>query len=39
LGLRPICDCGEVAVLKTTRTLKNVGRKFWDYANYKVRLI
>jgi len=39
LGLRPICDCGEVVVLRTARTPKNVGRKFWCFANYKVRLI
>jgi len=39
LGSRPICDCGEVAVLRTIRTLKIVGRKFWGCANYKVRLI
>ncbi|QCE04418.1 hypothetical protein DEO72_LG8g2454 [Vigna unguiculata] len=35
LGLRPICDCGEVVVLRTARTPKNVGRKFWCFANYK----
>jgi len=39
LGLRPIFDSGEVAFLMTTRTLKNVGRKFWGCVNYKVRLI
>jgi len=31
LGLRPICDCGEVIVLRTTRTPKNVGRKFLTF--------
>jgi len=39
LGLRSICDCGEVTVLKTKRTPKNVGGKFWGCANYKVKLI
>ncbi|XP_027925592.1 uncharacterized protein LOC114182981 [Vigna unguiculata] len=34
-ALRPICDCGQAAVLRTTRTPRNVGRKLWGCANYK----
>jgi len=35
----PTCNCGEVVVLRTTRTTKNGGKKFWDCPNYKVRSI
>ncbi|QCE06535.1 hypothetical protein DEO72_LG9g1548 [Vigna unguiculata] len=34
-ALRPICDCGEAAVLRIARTPRNVGRKFWGCTNYK----
>jgi len=39
LGVTPICNCGEFAVLRTARTAKNGGKQFWDCPNYKVRLM
>jgi len=35
----PICDCGELTVLRTTTTIKNGGRQFWGCPKYKVRCI
>ena len=32
----PICDCGGIAVVRTTRTTKNLGKQFWGCANFKV---
>ncbi|QCE10502.1 hypothetical protein DEO72_LG10g1732 [Vigna unguiculata] len=34
-GGAPICNCGEVAVLRTARTTKNGGKQFWGCPNYK----
>jgi len=28
LGVSPICQCGEVVVMRTARTSKNAGKKF-----------
>ncbi|QCD78911.1 hypothetical protein DEO72_LG1g2547 [Vigna unguiculata] len=30
-----ICNCGEVAVLRTARTTKNGRKQFWGCPNYK----
>ncbi|BAT90178.1 hypothetical protein VIGAN_06136900 [Vigna angularis var. angularis] len=30
-----ICHCGEVAVLRVARTVKNEGKQFWGCPNYK----
>jgi len=35
MGLIPICKCGEVAVLRVARTLKNNGRQFWGCSKFK----
>jgi len=39
LGVSPICQCGEVAVLRTARTSRNAGKKFWGCPNFKVSLL
>ncbi|QCD93337.1 hypothetical protein DEO72_LG5g1410 [Vigna unguiculata] len=31
----PTCYCGEIAVLKVARTMKNGGKQFWGCPNYK----
>ncbi|KAL2335261.1 hypothetical protein Fmac_016474 [Flemingia macrophylla] len=31
----PSCHCGELAVLRTAMTSRNVGKKFWGCPNYK----
>ncbi|QCE13471.1 hypothetical protein DEO72_LG11g464 [Vigna unguiculata] len=35
MGLIPICKCGEVAVFRVARTLKNNGRQFWGCSKFK----
>ncbi|QCE02635.1 hypothetical protein DEO72_LG8g650 [Vigna unguiculata] len=35
LGEAPTCNCGVTAVLRTTRTIKNGGRQFWECPNFK----
>ena len=35
-GSPPICDCGDIAVVRTARTTKNLGKQFWGCANFKV---
>ncbi|XP_027915999.1 uncharacterized protein LOC114175440 [Vigna unguiculata] len=35
MGLIPICKCGEVAMLRVARTLKNNGRQFWGCSKFK----
>jgi len=32
----PACYCGEIAVLMVAKTMKNGGKQFWGYPNYKV---
>jgi len=32
----PICYCGEKAIMRTARTAKNRGRKFWGCPKFKV---
>ncbi|QCE03336.1 hypothetical protein DEO72_LG8g1360 [Vigna unguiculata] len=34
-GSPPIYDCGDIAVVRTTRTTKNLGKQFWSCANFK----
>jgi len=36
LGVTPICRCGDVAMIRTTRTTRNAGKKFWGCPNFKV---
>jgi len=36
LGVTPICRCGDVAVIRTARTTRNAGKKFWGCPNFKV---
>jgi len=36
LGERPMCYCGEVAVLRVAKTIRNAGKEFWGYPNFKV---
>ena len=36
LGVSVMCYCGEKAALRTARTLKNKGKKFWGCPKYKV---
>ena len=38
LGVSVMCYCGEKATLRTARTLKNKGKKFWGCPKYKVSL-
>ena len=35
-GSPPICDCEDIAVVRTARTTKNLGKQFWTCANFKV---
>ncbi|QCE00753.1 uncharacterized protein LOC114195055 [Vigna unguiculata] len=35
LGVTPICRCGDVAVIRTARTTRNAGKKFWGCPNFK----
>ncbi|XP_027933804.1 uncharacterized protein LOC114189301 [Vigna unguiculata] len=35
LGVSVMCYCGEKATLRTARTLKNKGKKFWGCPKYK----
>ncbi|BAT78415.1 hypothetical protein VIGAN_02108900 [Vigna angularis var. angularis] len=35
LGIIPICNCGEMTVVKMARTSKNAGIYFWGCRNYK----
>ncbi|QCD81913.1 hypothetical protein DEO72_LG2g2244 [Vigna unguiculata] len=30
-----MCYCGEVAVLRVTKTIRNVGKEFWGCTNFK----
>jgi len=39
LGVTPICNFGDVAILRTTRITKNDGKQFWGCHNYKVRFM
>ncbi|XP_052726141.1 uncharacterized protein LOC108332844 [Vigna angularis] len=32
---RQICHCGEAAVLRVAKTVKNEGKQFWGCPNYK----
>ncbi|QCD93520.1 hypothetical protein DEO72_LG5g1595 [Vigna unguiculata] len=34
-GVSPICQCGEVAVMRTARTSRNAGKKLWGCPNFK----
>ncbi|XP_022640842.1 uncharacterized protein LOC111242344 [Vigna radiata var. radiata] len=34
-GVIPICNCGEMVVVKMARTPKNARRYFWGCRNYK----
>ena len=36
LGVTPICRCGDVAVIRTAKTTRNAGKKFWGCPNVKV---
>ncbi|QCD98346.1 hypothetical protein DEO72_LG6g3066 [Vigna unguiculata] len=38
LGEAPTCNCGVAAVLRIARTIKNGGRQFWGYPNFKNRV-
>ncbi|XP_022635901.1 uncharacterized protein LOC111241523 [Vigna radiata var. radiata] len=35
VGIIPICNCGELAVVKMAKTSKNARRYFWGCGNYK----
>ncbi|QCD84218.1 hypothetical protein DEO72_LG2g4568 [Vigna unguiculata] len=35
LGVTPICRCGDVAMIRTARTTRNAGKKFWGCPNFK----
>ncbi|QCD97229.1 hypothetical protein DEO72_LG6g1939 [Vigna unguiculata] len=35
LGVTPICQCGDVVVIRTARTTRNAGKKFWGCPNFK----
>ncbi|QCD98368.1 hypothetical protein DEO72_LG11g3254 [Vigna unguiculata] len=35
LGERPMCYCGEVAVLRVAKTIRNAGKEFWGCPNFK----
>ncbi|XP_027910407.1 uncharacterized protein LOC114169452 [Vigna unguiculata] len=35
LDVTPICRCGDVAVIRTARTTRNAGKKFWGCPNFK----
>ena len=37
-NVTPICYCGAKAVLRTVRTAKNKGKRFWGCPNFKVML-
>jgi len=39
LGVTLICQCGEVAIMRTARTSRNAGKKLWGCPNFKVRLL
>jgi len=39
LGVPPICNCGQVAVLRTNKIANNGCKKFWGCPNYKVRFM
>jgi len=39
VGRTPIGDCGEIAVVWTTKTAKNLGKQFWGCVNFKVCFI
>ncbi|QCD90477.1 hypothetical protein DEO72_LG4g1433 [Vigna unguiculata] len=34
-GSPPIYDCIDIAVVRTARTTKNLGKQFWGCANFK----
>ncbi|QCD93297.1 hypothetical protein DEO72_LG5g1370 [Vigna unguiculata] len=34
----PLCYCGEKAIMRTGRTAKNRGRKFWGCPKFKVEV-
>jgi len=34
-----MCDCRELAVVRTARTAKNLGKEFWGCVNFKVCFI
>jgi len=36
VGGIPMCYCGEVAVLRVAKTVKNFGKQFLGCPNYKV---
>jgi len=36
LGESPFCFCGEIAVLRVAKTIRNAGKQFWGCPNYKV---
>jgi len=37
-NVTPSCYCGDKAVLRTARTTKNKGKRFWGCPNFKVML-
>jgi len=39
LGVTPICQCGDVVVIRTARTTRNAGKKFWGCPNFKVSCV
>ncbi|CAK8578845.1 unnamed protein product [Lathyrus sativus] len=32
---KPMCHCGDMAVLQRVTTVKNMGKRFWGCPNYK----
>ncbi|QCE05560.1 hypothetical protein DEO72_LG9g564 [Vigna unguiculata] len=36
LGECPLCFCGENAVLRVAKTVRNAGKQFWGCPKYKV---
>jgi len=38
VNITPSCYCGDKVVLRTTKTAKNKGKRFWGCPNFKVML-
>jgi len=39
INVMPNCYCGDKAMLRTAKTAKNKGERFWGCPNFKVMLI
>ncbi|QCE11032.1 hypothetical protein DEO72_LG10g2265 [Vigna unguiculata] len=38
VNITPSCYCGDKVVLRTTKTAKNKGKRFWGCPNFKYRI-